>query len=165
MGGGEDPTDAFAWQIRNANGGDYVVLRCSGSDGYQKWVWDLAVSIGRPLNSMTTILFTNQSAAYNATVLQVRCVLMPDVSHTPHTVHRTYVCGAVFCCLWHQLINNAEAIFFAGGDQSLYIGWWTGSPVQTALNNKVASVTIGGTSAGLAILGHFVYSSLFGSYV
>ncbi len=89
MGGGEDPADAFAWQIRNANGGDYVVLRCSGSDGYQQWVWDLAISIGRPLNSMTTILFLNQSAAYNATVLRVRrlscaChVLAPMMSTDP----------------------------------------------------------------------------------
>ncbi len=30
MGGGEDVEEAFIWAIKNANGGDFVVLRTSG---------------------------------------------------------------------------------------------------------------------------------------
>jgi cyanophycinase len=44
-------------------------------------------------------------------------------------------------------IQNAEALFIAGGDQSDYINFWKGTPVETALNNLIArNVPIGGTS-------------------
>ena len=57
-------------------------------------------------------------------------------------------------------IRNAEAVFIAGGDQANYINFWMGTPVQQALNAAIArNVPIGGTSAGLAVLGEFVYSA------
>ncbi len=57
-------------------------------------------------------------------------------------------------------IRSAEAVFIAGGDQANYINFWMGTPVQQALNETVArGVPIGGTSAGLAVLGQFVYSA------
>jgi cyanophycinase len=34
MGGGTDVDEAFAWHIGNANGGDFLILRASGADGY-----------------------------------------------------------------------------------------------------------------------------------
>ena len=34
MGGGTDVDEAFAWHIDNANGGDFLILRASGADGY-----------------------------------------------------------------------------------------------------------------------------------
>ncbi len=58
-------------------------------------------------------------------------------------------------------INNAEALFIAGGDQSDYINFWRGTPVETALNNLIARhVPIGGTSAGMNVLSQFLYSAL-----
>ena len=59
-----------------------------------------------------------------------------------------------------DIIRHAEAIFIAGGDQARYINWWMGSPVQDALNDAVAAgKPIGGTSAGLAVMGQFIYSA------
>lgn len=59
-----------------------------------------------------------------------------------------------------KTIHSAEAIFIAGGDQADYINFWMGTPVQQALNDAIArNVPIGGTSAGLAVQGEFVYSS------
>lgn len=59
-----------------------------------------------------------------------------------------------------EIIRNAEAIFIAGGDQARYVNFWRGTPVQEALNAHIASgKPIGGTSAGLAILGEFAYSA------
>ena len=59
-----------------------------------------------------------------------------------------------------EIIRNAEVVFIAGGDQARYINWWQGTPVQDALNAHVAAgKPIGGTSAGLAVLGEFIYSS------
>ena len=58
-------------------------------------------------------------------------------------------------------IQNAEALFIAGGDQSDYINFWQGTPVETALNNLIArNVPIGGTSAGMNVLSQFIYSAL-----
>jgi cyanophycinase len=57
-------------------------------------------------------------------------------------------------------IRQAEVIWIAGGDQALYIDEWQGTPVQQAINERVAAgAPIGGTSAGLAVLTQFVYSA------
>jgi cyanophycinase len=59
-----------------------------------------------------------------------------------------------------DIIRHAEAVFIAGGDQARYINWWTGTPVQDALNAHIAAgKPIGGTSAGLAVLGQYIYSA------
>jgi cyanophycinase len=88
IGGGEDPPDAFAWQIENARGGDFLILRAYGDDAYNPWIWQLASAIGHPLNSVTTLLFNERAASFDPAVV--------------------------------ALIEGAEAIFFAGGDQSEY---------------------------------------------
>jgi cyanophycinase len=60
-----------------------------------------------------------------------------------------------------EIIRNAEVIFIAGGDQARYINFWKDSPVQDALNANIAEgKPIGGTSAGLAVLGEFIYGAL-----
>ncbi len=60
-----------------------------------------------------------------------------------------------------EIIRQAEVIFIAGGDQANYIRDWQGTPVQEAINaNLAGGKPIGGTSAGLAVQGEFVYGSL-----
>jgi cyanophycinase len=60
-----------------------------------------------------------------------------------------------------DIIHHAQAIFIAGGDQARYVNFWRGTPVQEAINAAVAHDTpIGGTSAGLAVLGQFSYGAL-----
>ena len=60
-----------------------------------------------------------------------------------------------------EIIAQAEAIFIAGGDQSRSVNFWKGTPVEDAINAHVAAgKPIGGTSAGLAVLGQFVYGCL-----
>ncbi len=60
-----------------------------------------------------------------------------------------------------DIIRHAEVVFISGGDQAHYIRAWKGTPVEDAINaNIAASKPIGGTSAGLAVLGEFVYGAL-----
>lgn len=60
-----------------------------------------------------------------------------------------------------EIIRQAEAIFIAGGDQSRYVNFWKGTPVEDAINADIAEgKPIGGTSAGLAVLGEFIYGCL-----
>ncbi len=57
-------------------------------------------------------------------------------------------------------VNKAEAIFFAGGDQWNYVRLWKDTPLSVALNRRIrAGVPVGGTSAGLAILGEHYFSA------
>mgnify|MGYP001496496330 CR=1 FL=1 len=59
-----------------------------------------------------------------------------------------------------DLLSRAEAVWIAGGDQSNYVNFWTGTPVQATLNALIASNTpVGGTSAGLNVLTQFVYTA------
>jgi len=56
-----------------------------------------------------------------------------------------------------SFVENAELIFFAGGDQSKYIDMWVNTPLQELIQKKLPTTTVGGTSAGLAILGEWIY--------
>jgi cyanophycinase-like exopeptidase len=57
-------------------------------------------------------------------------------------------------------IRHAEAVFISGGDQSNYIRYWKDTPVEDAINFVAGKpAPIGGTSAGMAVMGEFVYSA------
>jgi cyanophycinase len=60
-----------------------------------------------------------------------------------------------------DIIRHAEAVFIAGGNQARYVQFWQGTPVEDAINANIADgKPIGGTSAGLAVLGQFAYGCL-----
>ena len=59
-------------------------------------------------------------------------------------------------------IRHAEAIFFAGGDQWNYINLWKDTPLAGAVQERIdAGYPVGGTSAGLAVLGQYYFSAEF----
>jgi cyanophycinase len=59
------------------------------------------------------------------------------------------------------LIRSAEAVFIAGGDQARYVNFWKGTAVAEALDSDIVEgKPIAGTSAGLAVLGEFIYGAL-----
>src|SRR5688572_27920051 len=129
MGGGTDVDAAFQWMCQRAGGGDFVVIRTSGTDAYNPYIQQLCPQ----MDSVETIIITSVTGANSAYVS----------SH----------------------IQNAEALWIAGGDQSTYVNLWRGTAVQTGvnflLNSKLAPV--GGTSAGLAVLSQFIYTGELGS--
>ncbi|MBW6479190.1 MAG: choice-of-anchor J domain-containing protein [Bacteroidales bacterium] len=129
-GGATDNNDGMAWLANLTNGGDVVVLRASGSDGYNNYIYS---GLGVQVNSVTSIVIQSQAQADN-----------PDV------------CEAV---------ANAEMVFIAGGNQWNYYSHWKGTCLQEALiaHVNVKSAPIGGTSAGLAVLGEVVFTAENGS--
>jgi len=99
------------------------------------------------------ILRANGDDAYNAYVQglchvnSVATLIMPDraAAEDPFAA---------------ETIRKAAAVFIAGGDQANYINFWMGTPVQQALNDAIArNIPLGGTSAGLAVQGEFIYSA------
>lgn len=62
-----------------------------------------------------------------------------------------------------EALKRADGIFIAGGDQSRYVRFWRGTPVAEALQAHVlAGKPLGGTSAGLAMLGEYLYGAMDG---
>lgn len=123
MGGGADVDEAFAWMIERSGGGDFLVLRGSGADGYNEYLDTLG-----ELDSVETLVLKT-----------------PEAAHDPFVLEK---------------VAGAEAIFLAGGDQWNYVGKWKDTPLQHALNLAAAQgVPIGGTSAGLAVLGEHVFTA------
>jgi cyanophycinase len=124
MGGGEDLDEAFRWLCERGAGGDFLILRATGSDAYNAYVNGLC-----RLNSVATLILPDRQSAQDSAAAEI--------------------------------IRHAEVIFIAGGDQAKYIRGWKDTPVQDAINSGIADgKPIGGTSAGLAVLGEFVYGAL-----
>ena len=130
MGGASEHDEAMKWFLQRANGGDILVLRASGSNGYNNYLYS---SLGITVNSVETIVFNNSNAA-----------------------NETYI---------HDKIMKAEAIWFAGGNQWDYVSYWRNTPIDSLINDAIQNrnIVIGGTSAGMAILGKYYFSASNGT--
>ena len=66
MGGATEHDNAMRWLMQKAHGGDIVVLRCSGSDGYNDYMY---TGLGLTVNSVETLVITSAAGAVNPYVL------------------------------------------------------------------------------------------------
>jgi len=60
MGGASENDSAMVWFLKQSNGGDIVVIRASGADGYNDYFY---TDLGIPVNSVETIVITSLAAA------------------------------------------------------------------------------------------------------
>jgi cyanophycinase len=65
MGGGTDVDEAIQWMINKSGGGDFVVIRATGSTGYNDYVYTLG-----GVNSVETLLLDSRSKALTKEVGQ-----------------------------------------------------------------------------------------------
>lgn len=130
MGGATENDNAMTWLLQKANGGDIVVLRSTGSNGYNNYLYS---GLGVTVNSVETLVITSVEGATNPYVL--------------------------------NKVANAEMIWFAGGDQWNYVSYFKNNALEDLINYhvNVKGAPIGGTSAGMAILGGRYFSAQNGS--
>lgn len=130
MGGASEDQNAMGWFLNRADGGDVLVLRASGSDGYNDFLY---TDIGVPVNSVETIRCDGPGCASDAYVL--------------------------------ARIAEAEAVWLAGGNQQDYVSYWRGTAVEDALHALIFDRhgVIGGTSAGMAVLGWGYFGAASGT--
>jgi len=64
MGGGTDVDAAFQWMCQRAGGGDFVVIRTSGTDAYNPYIQQLCPQ----MDSVETIIITSVTGANSAYV-------------------------------------------------------------------------------------------------
>lgn len=122
MGGGTDVDEAFTWWGNLIAGGDVVVIRTSGADGYNDYLFGFG-----NVDSVETMLVT------------------PGFADDPYVS-------------W--TLRHAEAVWLAGGDQATYLAGWKDSGVETAIHEAWdRGAVVGGTSAGLAVLGQFAFAA------
>ena len=60
MGGASEDDNTMRWFLDRADGGDILVLRASGSDGYNSYLF---TELGTPVNSVETIVCHNPEAS------------------------------------------------------------------------------------------------------
>jgi cyanophycinase len=130
-----------------------LVLMGGGPDVDQAFAWMIAKAGGGNF----VVIRSRGTDAYNPYIYamggaqSVETLVIPsrEAANDPFVIER---------------IRGAEALFIAGGDQSDYINFWEGTPVQAAIQELAGrNIPIGGTSAGLALMGKFGYSALNGS--
>jgi len=60
-------------------------------------------------------------------------------------------------------LSKADGVFIAGGDQARYVRRWRGTPIARLIDAHVAAgKPLAGTSAGLAMLGEYLYGAMDG---
>lgn len=130
MGGATEDDRAMTWFLERADGGDVLVIRASGSNGYNDYLYS---ELGVDVNSVETIVFNNAAASEDEYVL--------------------------------DKLSKAEAIWLAGGDQWNYVSYWRNTAVDSIINSRIENnnIVIGGTSAGMAVMGKYYFSAQNGS--
>lgn len=130
MGGASENDQASKWFLQQSNGGDILVLKTSGADGYNTYFYN---DLGINVHSVETIVFHDSLASYEPYI--------------------------------HQRIQEAEGIWFAGGNQWNYVSYWRNTPVDSLIRQSIKNknTVVGGTSAGMAILGSYYFTAQNGT--
>ena len=132
-GGGTDDLAAFQWMIDEVRG-------CAACDAKLDVV----------------ILRASGGAGYNEPVYKMRGV---DSVETVVVKSRADAEEPGVA----ETVRAAEVVFFAGGDQCNYVKFFKGDAVERAVESVVArGGGVGGTSAGLAVMGEVSYDACSG---
>lgn len=151
MGGGPDVDEAFRWMITRAGitpatGGRFVIIRATGTEAYNPYIY---YSDAAQTTSATIADQWVGGASLGLT--SVETLVIPSVA----AANDAFV---------NSVVSKAHAVFIAGGDQGDYINNWKGSKLDQTLQALMRNnVPIGGTSAGLAVLGQFDFAALNGT--
>lgn len=139
MGGGQDVDSAFKAMIDKAatrgSTVDVVVIRATGADGYNGYLYNELYTVPGEVSPVDSV---------ETLVIKSRT-------------------GADDAAV-NAIVARADVLFIAGGDQWDYINLWKGSRLDLTLKGLQArNVPIGGTSAGLAVMGDFDFSAQNGT--
>jgi cyanophycinase-like exopeptidase len=151
MGGGPDVDEGFRWMIKRAgitpgSGGRIVVIRATGDGAYNPYIY----YSGRK-NSTSNLIQDGWVGGKSLGVSSVETLVIPsrDAASTEFV---------------NKVVAGANAVWIAGGDQTNYFRYWKGTPLEETLKGLLAkNIPIGGTSAGLAVMGGFDFTGANGT--
>ncbi|MGA8532600.1 MAG: hypothetical protein WB615_00665 [Candidatus Tumulicola sp.] len=129
-GGGEAPPAVFTWLHR----------RLAGSGARRSGNVVVLRASGSNLYDKPFVQYGNFASVQ--TVLIPPCASRAQVDRAAHVV------------------DGADAVFFAGGDQAHYVAWKNSALMESVKRVYARGGVVGGGSAGLAIQGAVVYDSV-----
>ena len=152
MGGGPDVDEAFRWMIRQAGikpgtGGRLVVIRATGDGAYNPYIYYSSAAS----STASTDIVDGWVGGASLGLTSVETLVVPSIA----AANDAFV---------NAVVGRANAVWIAGGDQSDYIKFWKGQALERTLSTLMNNnVPVGGTSAGLAVLGQFDFAALSGT--
>ena len=69
-GGGTDIDESFRWMIERSGGGDFLVIRTSGTDAYNIDIYSTTAANGLRPDSAATLIVRTREAAFDLFVIQ-----------------------------------------------------------------------------------------------
>lgn len=152
MGGDNDVDEAFQWMITRAgitpgSGGRFVIIRATGADGYNCYVY----YSNYPTCNSTGSVQPGSVGGATRGLSSVETLVIPSAA-AANDKHVS------------DIVGGADVIWIAGGDQADYYKNWRGTLLeQTLIQATARKVPIGGTSAGMMVLPRFDFAALRGS--
>ena len=133
MGGATEPDSATAWFLRRARGGDVVVLRATGADGYNAYFYQFP---GVPVHSVLTLVVGSRAAAND-----------PYVARQVRRAEAVFIAGgdqADYVRNWPGTRLHAALTYLLDSTQAVFGGTSAGCAVlgngyYSALNASVTS--------------------------
>jgi cyanophycinase-like exopeptidase len=152
MGGGPDVDEAFRWMIQQAGirpgtGGRLVVIRATGDGAYNPYIY----YSNDASSTASANIVDGWVGGASLGLTSVETLVIPSTA----AANDAFV---------NSVVGRANAVWIAGGDQGDYIKFWKGQALEKTLGTLMKNnVPVGGTSAGLAVLGQFDYTGFNGS--
>ncbi len=152
MGGGPDVDEAFRWMIQQAGikpgtGGRLVVIRASGDGAYNPYIYYSSAAS----STVSADIVDGWVGGASLGLTSVETLVIPSIA----AANDAFV---------NAVVGRANAVWIAGGDQSNYLKFWKGQALEKTLGTLMKNnVPVGGTSAGLAVLGQFDFAALNGT--
>jgi cyanophycinase len=69
-GGGPDIDESFLWMIERSGGGDFVVIRATGTDAYNAYIAGMETPDGLTADSVATLIIPSREAAFEPFVIE-----------------------------------------------------------------------------------------------
>ena len=152
MGGGPDVDEAYRWMMKQAGilpgtGGRLVVIRATGDGAYDPYMYYSNAAS----STATADIIDGWVGGASLGLSSAETLVIPSIiAANDPTVN--------------AIVARANVVWIAGGDQSDYVKFWKGQKLEATLKGLMAkNVPIGGTSAGLAVLGQFDFAAINGT--
>ncbi|HET9237574.1 MAG TPA: cyanophycinase [Oligoflexus sp.] len=136
--------------------GPGMILMGGGTDVDSAFVWAHDVIAGDPQTKAGDVLVIRATGAdgYDAYLNGLAMFSSVQTLVIPRVISTADLAIAA------KLVDRAELIFFAGGNQADYVAWKDSELMKAVQRVYQRGGVIGGTSAGLAIMGPFVFDAV-----
>ena len=152
MGGGPDVDKAYRWMMKQAGieagtGGRLLVIRATGDGAYNPYMY--YSNAASSTDSADIVDGWVGGAALGLSSVETLVIPSIAAANDPKV---------------NAIVARANVIWIASGDQSDYVKFWKGQKLEATLKDLMTkNVPIGGTSAGLAVLGQFDFAAINGT--